>query len=391
MNSEILILKEAANERKSAWQDDSKQNYDLPTGNQLMTSPIVRGGRKKDRYEKERQFVIKKINNKLKIISFEEKFQIHKWILFVVGICFALAGTVLILYGLHLTVFFEMYQNISIPAIIFGGLFMIPLAVWISFLFFPNSEEKKKRNKIYADHMERKKATFFNKMTEEAAEFATPPDRVLKVTAHIRKKNYPVRATTWFQFCEAVEKATGLFVERQLIRFKDEDLKITDLTDKLEKFGINDGDVLYVYNRGGYVTKGSPLIRQYVTLREAALQTKHTVKTLPEEELDFKSSISIFRHAKSAFFRAIDYVKEGRFLIGSASSVDKDDDDEEAVEYSQFEQPSLDNRIKYFEDVTHTRIKEEEKKEEAKVDKQPHFVRHERMKALMKRAQEMQH
>ena len=46
MNSEILILKEAANERKSAWQDDTKQNYDLPTGNQLMTSPIVRGGKK---------------------------------------------------------------------------------------------------------------------------------------------------------------------------------------------------------------------------------------------------------------------------------------------------------------------------------------------------------
>ena len=76
-----------------------------------------------------------------------------------------------------------------------------------------------------------------------------------------------------------MEKATGLSVERQLIRFRDEDLEIPDLKVKLEDCGITDGDILYIYNRGGYFTKNSPLKLQSDELKAKAMKKKIT-KTL---------------------------------------------------------------------------------------------------------------
>ena len=323
---ELSVLQEAAVERQSTWQD-GKKNYVLPTGNQLMSAPIVKGGRVKDRYQKEREFVVKKIDKKLKVIGIEENFQLQKWILFVIGLAFALSGVVLILYGFHTTVFFEMYQQINIPAIVFGVLFTIPLFVWMVYLYFPDSEEKKNRRRIQIDQIERKKDTFFNKMVKEAEQHATPPDRVLEVTAHVRKKNYPIKCTSWWQFCNAVEKATGLSVERQLIRFRDEDLEIPDLKVKLEDCGITDGDVLYIYNRGGYFTKNSPLKLQSDELKAKARKKisrnpsseKSTSSVQSAKTVVTKSDSNIPQRIKAGVLYAFEYIREGRYLVAKIS------------------------------------------------------------------------
>ena len=323
---ELSVLQEAAVERQSTWQD-GKKNYVLPTGNQLMSAPIVKGGRVKDRYQKEREFVVKKIDKKLKVIGIEENFQLQKWILFVIGLAFALSGVVLILYGFHTTVFFEMYQQINIPAIVFGVLFTIPLFVWMVYLYFPDSEEKKNRRRIQIDQIERKKDTFFNKMVKEAEQHATPPDRVLEVTAHVRKKNYPIKCTSWWQFCNAVEKATGLSVERQLIRFRDEDLEIPDLKVKLEDCGITDGDILYIYNRGGYFTKNSPLKLQSDELKAKARKKisrnpsseKSTSSVQSAKTVVTKSDSNIPQRIKAGVLYAFEYIREGRYLVAKIS------------------------------------------------------------------------
>jgi hypothetical protein len=319
---ELSVLQEAAVERQSTWQD-GKKNYVLPTGNQLMSAPIVKGGRVKDRYQKEREFVVKKIDRKLKIIGIEENFQLQKWILFVIGLAFALSGVVLILYGFHTTVFFEMYQQINIPAIVFGVLFTIPLFVWMVYLYFPDSEEKKNRRRIQIDQIERKKDTFFNKMVKEAEQHATPPDRVLEVTAHVRKKNYPIKCTSWWQFCNAVEKATGLSVERQLIRFRDEDLEIPDLKVKLEDCGITDGDILYIYNRGGYFTKNSPLKLQSDELKAKAMKKISRNPSLEKSSSSVqsvaKSDSNIPQRIKAGVLYAFEYIREGRYLVAKIS------------------------------------------------------------------------
>lgn len=324
--SEIMVLKEAAREKRKHIAEEHKNEYVLPSGAQLMSTPIVKGGRMKGKYEKELDFVMKKIDSKMKIINLDEQFQIYKWILFVVGFTFALAGAVLICFGLHVTIFFEQYQEINYAAIVFGGLFFLPLFLWIWYLCNPNPEEKRRRKKIYLDHLQRKKPTFFNQMTEEAAAHAKPPPRVFHVIAHVRKKDYQIHCTNWSEFCEEVFKFTGLQVERQLIRFKDEDLNIKDLQQPLsnEEFagGISDGDRLFVYNRGGFFTKDSPIKRQHEEILAKSNALKRP-KTPQNEERTFSGKnnhpTSILR---KYLLPAMVYIRDGRFLVGRVEPED---------------------------------------------------------------------
>ena len=352
---EISVLQEAAIDRQNTRQDGKKQ-YVLPTGNQLMSAPIVKGGRVKDRFEKEREFVVNKIEKKIKVIGMEEKFQLHKWILFVIGLAFALAGVVLVLYGFHATVFFQMYQQVNIAAIVFGVLFTIPLFVWLVFLYFPGSEEKKNRRRIHIDHLERKKDTFFNKMAKEAEQNATPPDRVLEIIAHVRKKNYPIKCTSWWQFCNAVEKATGLPVERQLIRFHDEDLEILDLKVKLEDCGINDGDKLYIYNRGGFFTKNSPLQLQNEELKAKAnkkLKQKPSSEKSTGSVNNVPTKESITQRIKAGVIYAFEYIQEGRYLVSKASlaELNEDEENQNGAETTIMEENAMMRNNSFSEDI----------------------------------------
>eukprot|EP00597_Dinobryon_sp_UTEXLB2267_P000590 CAMPEP_0170066052 /NCGR_PEP_ID=MMETSP0019_2-20121128/5891_1 /TAXON_ID=98059 /ORGANISM="Dinobryon sp., Strain UTEXLB2267" /LENGTH=200 /DNA_ID=CAMNT_0010273039 /DNA_START=383 /DNA_END=985 /DNA_ORIENTATION=+ len=193
---------------------------------------------------------------------------------------------------------------------------------------------------------ERKKPTFFNQMVKEAAIHAEPPVRILHVIAHIRKKDYQIHCSTWGQFCEEVQKSTGLPIERQLIRFKDEDLLITDLTKKLDvDYGIDDGDRLFVYNRGGFFTKDSPLIKQHNEIVAMSI--------INNSKQDSSSSLnSAVNHSnkkktwitkvKEHILLGVEYIYEGRFLAPHESHTDGPKNDKELdSQHDSFRQQSF--------------------------------------------------
>jgi hypothetical protein len=181
--------------------------YDLPTGEQLMSTPIVSGGL--TRREKEIEFLQTNIQNRLTSLEEDESFETYKVFLFMFGVLSACVGVTLILFGLHLTPIFEKFQDDNIPALVFGGIFLIPLFLWFVFMFLPGRKERFKRKRIHRARRERRKPTLFNDMVNDAKRAAEPPPRKIKTLAHVRKHDYPIVASTWKEFCEALENATG--------------------------------------------------------------------------------------------------------------------------------------------------------------------------------------
>lgn len=135
-------------------------------GNELMSGPITTGGL--TRQEKEIQYVMQNVENRLTHLKEDELFQTYKAQLFFCSLFIAIAGAVLILFGLHLTVFFQHLQDINIPAIVFGSLMFTPLMYWFYYVFIPDKEEQVKRRLIHKHRHNRRKPTLFNQMIKEA-------------------------------------------------------------------------------------------------------------------------------------------------------------------------------------------------------------------------------
>ena len=116
-------------------------------------------------------------------------------------------------------------------------------------------------------------------------------------------------------------RCSGLPIERQLVRHKDEDLHI-DLAMKMDEppYNLNNGDRLYVYNRGGFFTTDTPIKRQ---LRE--IEERNRLEAL-------------------AYKRAAAPVEEkSNFQRMRESFRPKDDDDEDAPAKSGFGRQSMPN------------------------------------------------
>lgn len=228
----------------------------LPTGNELMSGPITSGAT--TRQEKEIAFVMENIENRIQSLQNDEMFQTYKWLLFSISVFSAMVGVTLILFGLHMTYFFERYKGNTV-AIVFGGIFCSPPLYWFYYLFVPSRQEKRRRRRIYIDRVDRRKPTLFNQLVEEARRFTEPPPRRIRVLAHIRKHDYPIVASTMQELTEAIAKQCGISVERQLLRYNDNDLEI-HLKEKLDVYyGLDDNARIFVYNKGGYFTASSPL------------------------------------------------------------------------------------------------------------------------------------
>lgn len=229
----------------------------LPTGQELMSGPITSGAM--TRQEKEIWFVMDNIENRLKSLKNDEGFQTYKWTLFAVSVFSAMVGVTLILFGLHLTFFFERFEEENLVAIVFGGIFCSPVLFWFYYVFLPSKAERRRRKRIHIDRMDRRKPTLFNQLVEEARKFTEPPPRKIRVFAHIRKHDYPIVASTMHDFMEAVANQSGIAIERQLLRHNDTDLEI-HLHEKLDEYyKLDDNAKIFVYNKGGYFTADSPL------------------------------------------------------------------------------------------------------------------------------------
>lgn len=249
----------------------SAKVYPLPTGAELMSGPIVSGG--ETRKEKEINFLMQNVENRLTSLKIDVTYETYKVITFFGGLLSAIFGIMLVCLGFHVTPLFNKYQNDNIAAIFFGCCFCVPIIYWFVFVFLPKDKEKAKRRKIHRDRRERRKPTLFNEMVDEAKKKATPPPRKIKVLAHVRKHDYPITCSTWKEFCELLENATGLPVERQLIRYQDEDLEI-NLAMKLDEppYNLDNGYRLHIYNKGGFFTEDAPIKQQLKELNTQMLQ-----------------------------------------------------------------------------------------------------------------------
>jgi len=132
-----------------------------------MSGPITTGGL--TRQEKEIQYVMQNVEDRLTHLKADELFETYKAQLFFCSLFTAIAGAVLILFGLHLTIFFQHLQNINIPAIVFGSLMCTPLMYWFFYVFLPNKDEQDKRRLIHKHRHNRRKPTLFNQMVKEAS------------------------------------------------------------------------------------------------------------------------------------------------------------------------------------------------------------------------------
>lgn len=237
---------------------------ELPSGKQLMSGPITSGV--VTRAQKESQYVLSTITHRLNVLITQQDHDRYTIYYLIVALISGSVGTILMLFGLRKSVLFNFYSGRNYVAVGFGCIFFVPLLLWILFLCCPNREERKLRRQLKMENIERKRPTAFNEMVEKAKKFATPPPRKILIVAVFRKKNYNVVASTMKDFCESVEAQTGLPIERQLVRFQDEDLEL-DLGKKLdEDYGLHHGSYLYVYNKGGYMTQDSPIKKQYEVL-----------------------------------------------------------------------------------------------------------------------------
>jgi len=259
--------------------------FTLPTGNELMSGPITTGGL--TRQEKEIQYVMQNVENRLTHLKEDELFQTYKAQLFFCSLFIAIAGAVLILFGLHLTVFFQHLQDINIPAIVFGSLMFTPLMYWFYYVFIPDKEEQIKRRLIHKHRHNRRKPTLFNQMIKEANKATAPEPKMVRILAHIRKHDYPIVCSTMRELTDGITDECGLAIERQLLRFNDQDLEL-HLNEKVDEYyGMQHNDRVYVYNKGGYYTKTSPLKHERVSILQ---RLQEEANEIPDDEKPFEIS-----------------------------------------------------------------------------------------------------
>lgn len=231
---------------------------------------------------KELHYVNATINDRMFRIGVMEIFEKYSLILLICSIFIALIAITILLYMLRLTILFSHYEGgpeliLLLPIIV---LFM-PISLWLFFYFVPTENQKKRRDLLNFQLIGQKSIInkksnkqrnddYFNNLISGAKDFSTIPPRKIKIYVHFRKKILTVSANTWFEFYEDFYSQTGLSCERVLIRYKDEDLIIEDLTKELElDYNIKPSDHVYIYNKGGYYTGTSPIKRQYDDLSVA--------------------------------------------------------------------------------------------------------------------------
>ncbi len=206
----------------------------------------------KSKMDEEINWVMDSIAGRISALKTDEIYEKHKWMLFSMATLSAIVGSTFLMRGLALTPLFDRL-HFNIVWISFSGPFYIPYMIWFKFLFFPESEESKKRHRMRWDRQSRRKKNFFNDLVEDARKANADPPRKIRVLAHIRK---------------ILENNAGIPIERQLIRYREDNLVI-DLRKNLfdREYGLIDGCRLHVYCKGGFTTQDSPIRKQWDQIR----------------------------------------------------------------------------------------------------------------------------
>lgn len=290
--------------------------YSLPTGAELMSTPIIEQSSpsgKKDkvltRFEKEKAFIFHNVEKRLGMLVSDRSFQLSKSLWFWFGLLSAVVGIVLILKGFQATPLFQAY-NFEIIEIAIGGVFCLPFIGWFLYIYalpiVPSV--RRRRAELHLQRKERKNPGLFNDMVRKAEEDSRPPVKKIRIYLLFRKKEFNVVAHTVQEMCEQIEYRTNLRPSQQLFKFKGEELFLP--LDKIleDDLHIREGTRFDLYNRGGYVVdvKTSP---------EHRLQLPHEGDEDDGESVLEKSLVH-FRRDPKAYHKMLE-IDEGGSQVSS--------------------------------------------------------------------------
>lgn len=223
---------------RDVWYDPMSENLPDPTTEM-------------SRKEKESIFAITFIGDRLKEMRIDANYELKKVVIFVLSFVSSLFGMFLILFGLGQTVLFSSYPPNFIMVGI-GGSLCLPLIGWFLYIFCPSKVEHEKRKEMHRVRKERQSPNLLTAIVEEAQEFSRPPVQRMRLTARLRKRNFVITAATLREFCELVEKETGLLMRQQILKYKGELLPVRLDDSLIDGYKFDNGEVIEIFNRGGF-------------------------------------------------------------------------------------------------------------------------------------------
>jgi hypothetical protein len=238
--------------------ENGNSNFELPTGNQLMSAPMFDASL--SRKEKEKRFVISNVEKNLADLVFFTNYEAYKAYLFMVALLCGIIGSVLIMMGISYSVFFMEYPFDPIKIGV-GAALCCPFFYWFCWLFIPTKTMHAEREIMHELKAERVRPTLFNEMVAKAQDMSKPPVKKIRVFASFRQAansagkrvDFSIVCATLEEFQEEVYKETGLHPHRQLVKYKGNEIYIPEL--RLDDgYNIRPDDTLYIWNKGGYLT-----------------------------------------------------------------------------------------------------------------------------------------
>ncbi len=260
--------------------------------NQLKKFHEVPKEKKMSRAEKEKLFIVVNIKKRLVDLVPESHYDIKKGICGVVAFLFLVAGTVICLKALGLTVIFAS-DPFNPTLLIIGASFGAPCLIWFFYIFvlphlcFESCRKiKTHREYVHEKRRERKEPGLFNNMVGAANKHSEPPIVRTRLFAMYRKKEYTIVSHQMKEFQEMFFFKTGLPPQRQLFKLRDEDgsSEIFDFSPEdyildMGHRGVKKDTVFWIYGKGGfeYDVESSPDFRMAVPRKKDRLTIDETL------------------------------------------------------------------------------------------------------------------
>ena len=225
---------------------------------------LVKPKKEISRAEKEKMFIVKKIEDRLGNLLPEARYDQCKGLCGIIGFLFTVAGGVMVLKSLSQTVLFAS-DPYDPDLFVVGCSFGLPCIIWFIYIFIwphlPCSHcrgIKATRSFIHGQRRERKDPSLFNNMVAAANKFSEPPIIRTRLFAMFRKEEYTIVCHTMQEFQEIFHFKTGVEPSRQLIKLREPDQSSYIFEFQPEEFildlanrGVVKDTLFWIYTKGG--------------------------------------------------------------------------------------------------------------------------------------------
>lgn len=246
------------------------------------------------RREKEMFFTTVYIMDRLKDLRADEIFELNKWVLFMGTLICGIIGSCLIMIGLAYGVLFQQMPK-SMVAVGFGAAFLIPFALWVKFWICPGKKEGDSRKQVYKNRDLMRSKGIEGAIEDQAKDFSRPPTQRIPMYFNLRKKKYKVIASTMQEFCELIEKETGIPMCQQMMKYNGEYIELHLDWRLVEDYKFRAGFEVVIYNRGAWETECEQLRLLKTNPKHSVhgkIEIKVEVKKEPNAVQQMASSIS---------------------------------------------------------------------------------------------------